>query len=196
MINIIVPTINTDYDKMQIEDKLKNPCNIIISQSNGSASQNRNAGLNSATGKYIIMVDDDIAGFYFGWESDLIAPVMRDKYLIVSARLLNRDGSFAEMQRFERGNDESDIVYTAGTPAHIFPSAAIAFYDNGIRFDENYERGGWEDTDFFFQSKKIGCEFAINNRCKLIHKNENKWNVGDTNEKNRKYFYRKWYGIK
>ena len=55
--------------------------NYIPTGFNASASVNRNYGLMKAfetINEYIIMIDDDIGGFYTGWQHDLVEPLKTD----------------------------------------------------------------------------------------------------------------------
>jgi GT2 family glycosyltransferase len=161
---------------------------IPISGPGRSAAQNRNAGLDQAKRLIVIMLDDDMTGFTTAWNERLIKPL--DKYPnlgIVSARLMNKDGSVGYMN--SRNFDlKPDIVHVK-----VVPTACIAFQRVGEYFDERYEGSGFEDTDFCLAMKKRGYQIAINNRVKLVHLHEQK------NQKphwghNRSIFNEKWGG--
>jgi len=159
-----------------------------------SASINRNFGMYQATGQIIIMIDDDIGGFYPGWHTDLVKPLIDGPDVrIVSARLLTPAGDLSPMMGCTY--DLSKPVDFA-SPAIL--SAAIAFRRadvQDIKFDEAYIGSGFEDTDFCFQlRKKFGdehCYFAVNNQCRLVHHHEMK-NQAPHYQKNKLYFASKW----
>lgn len=175
MISICLPTYKSQVIKpIGISDDSE----LIISSQEGSAAYNRNWCLDRAKGDIIIMIDDDITGFYPGWDKDLIKPLEDNSVSIVSARLINPNGTNAP------------LMYE-GTPYNIVPSAAIAFRKTGIRFDEQFI-GGFEDTDFCKQLEQAFPQKhkVINKNCRLIHLGEKKRQekMGEA----RKKFVEKW----
>jgi hypothetical protein len=124
-------------------------------------------------------MDDDITGFYEGWEQDLIKPLEDNSISIVSARLVNEQGKNIPMM-FD------------GTKYNVVPTGCIAFRKTGIRFDENYKGYGYEDTDFCLQMQTVypNKKVLINDNCKLIHPTQDKG--FRSREENRKYFNNKW----
>lgn len=197
-VDIIIPTIRTvDQIRPQmenIENTIKIPHRIIATCFNGSAAVNRNIGLKYADTPFIVMLDDDITGFFHGWDVELLFPFCLDPQLhLISARLMNRDGNVGP--NCSNNYDMSkEYVYIPPKGDHVLPTAAIAFRNIGLSFDENFIGSGWEDNDFMFQylRKVPGCKFMINNNCKLIHLNEMKNQQGRYFAHNRNYFYRKW----
>lgn len=192
-VDIIIPTCQSalaiapqvcEIEGFSPNDKIIKTCEPV------SAAKNRNIGLNHATTDIVIMVDDDIFGFYEGWMNDLIRPLLDDKSIVyVSARLVHPDGSNAPMM-FQ---GESTGPYCDVPRA---PTAAIAFRNDGIRFDENFIGSGYEDDDFCIQIKERypSGRFIINNKCRLIHANEQKNQHGKYAEHNQAYFEKKWKG--
>jgi glycosyltransferase involved in cell wall biosynthesis len=194
MITICIPTYKTEQEtRKQIEDikssVSSSPVEIFASCQDGSAAHNRNYCLNKAKGEIIIMLDDDITGFFPGWDKILIKPLLEDNLVsIVSARLINKDGTPSDMmydnQKYEPGYYPS--------LCKIVPAACIALKKTSMRFDENFAGSGFEDTDF---CKQMAFAFPkkhtiINNDCKLIHVNERK--NQDSMRTNRRYFVSKW----
>lgn len=183
-----LPDIQTQYDN--ILATRKSTGNLIFTGLPASAAANRNAGLVKASTDIVIMLDDDMDGFYPDWDTQLIAPLLTDPTLkILSARLLKPDGTLGHTC-----SDNYDvtvpIVYLKNRRV---PTACIAFYNDGLRFDEGYVGSGFEDSDFCYQiiQKYPEGSAAINNGCRLIHINEAKnqtphWNT------NWSYFRRKW----
>ena len=161
---------------------------IIATCQDASAPINRNYGLDRVKTPYVIMIDDDISGFFDGWDKLLLEPLERD-VVMVSARLMKPEGGMGEMVG---GNydDSKDIVYASHR--HL-PSAVIAIKKEELRFNEDYRGGGFEDTDYCYQlrEKYFNCKFAICNKCKLIHKNEQKRQI-DNFGHNSKTFHKKW----
>lgn len=175
--------------------------NVVYSHDNKvCAAMNRNACLEIATKeynpKYIVMIDDDITGFFPGWSELLIKPLDDPDVLYVSARLMNEYDKPQLVMGFNKN------VNHALVPVSIAPSAAIAFRNDGIRFYEGYKGSGFEDTDFHFQLKeKYGYDkkVLVNNRVKLIHfhemKNQNGVGEGfNPFEENKTLFDERWPG--
>jgi MoaA/NifB/PqqE/SkfB family radical SAM enzyme len=166
------------------------PYNLVVVGKHQSAARNRNAGLARAKSPYVIMCDDDIAGLPYGWNRQLIYTLKENRELAaVSARLMRPDGSPGA----NTANDtclERPLV----SVAHI-PTACCIFRRTEVRFDERFERAGWEDTDYFMQLRKEhGGTVAISNLVKVVHLNEEKNGGGAGNERNRALFRAKWGG--
>jgi glycosyltransferase involved in cell wall biosynthesis len=169
---------------------------INYSASKLSAAINRNACIMFAKTKYIVMIDDDISGFFPGWSQLLVEPLKDPDILYVSARLLNEYGKPQMVMGYSKDLNHKHV------PVTIAPSAAIAFRNDGTRFCEEYKGSGFEDTDFHFQLKeKYGYDkkVIINNQVKLTHLHEmkNQNGVGEgfnPFEENKKIFDRRWPG--
>lgn len=190
MVDIIIPSIkdiNDIYPLLSEIAKTSPSCRVIPECNKASASINRNRGLNNAMSDIVIMVDDDISGFYSGWINDLIEPLSDNSIMFVSARLVTNDGKLATMVC-----PSSDIDSNVVDVAHV-PSAACAFRKTELRFCEEYLGSGFEDTHFILAMKKISIpqRVVINNKCKLIHANEQK-NQGVNFGHNSKVFSKYW----
>ncbi len=196
-IDIIIPTIksyNEIKDQIQeIEKHTKENHNIIATCQKVSASKNRNIGLKKAKSDIVIMLDDDIIGFFNKWINRLLYAFQDNDVYIASARLMKPNGNYAIMNGNTLENRQG-IFGISGGKDGCLPSAAIAFRKTNIRFDENYIGSGFEDTDFMYQyrQKFNPCKFVICNRCQLIHKHEKKNQGGDYFIHNRDYFCNKW----
>ena len=156
---------------------------------NSSAAVNRNHGMmRFEEAESFIMVDDDIAGFFPGWAEKLLEP-LTGHVGMVSARLMRPDWSPGIMMNYPV--NLSDELYEAGDK--ILPSAAIAFKNTGIFFDEKYVASGFEDTDYCFQlnQQNPATRYIIHNGVKLIHFNEQK-GQGEVWQANKAYFHEKW----
>lgn len=201
MITVAIPTLLT---KEQIQPRIEEirktfSGEIITSCIKQSASKNRNWCLDNATGGIIIMIDDDITGFYPDWTSDLISPLFKypNLYSMVSIRCLNKEKNLGAML----GDPNTTIVgdyqkalHTERTGLSIVCSAGIAFIKDDIRFDEGYKAANYEDSDFCmqFNQKYPNKSIIINNTCKLIHLNEQKKIENNCNQYNKDYFNKKW----
>ena len=204
-IDIIIPTLKplSSEVKSQIDEIEANtllPHKIIATCQPLSAAQNRNLGLDIAQSKIVIMLDDDITGFWKGWATELIKPLLEDKMIyVVSARALKPDltpGPMCGVVEGEFEVDEKGYIFISKRKDVVLPSMAIAFRNTDIRFDETYKGSGYEDTDYYFSlaKKYPNCKFVVNNNCKLVHLHEKK-NQDKNFIFNRDYFYKKW-GLK
>ncbi len=197
MVDIIIPTNKKKFQILSLIDELhkKTPkANLIPTCKNVSAAVNRNYGLMQSKSDIVIMVDDDVEGFFAGWEAQLIKPLINTDVAMVSARLLTNSGDLGQMV----GHNYDTSKPLVEVECRQLPTACIAFRNDGTRFDNNYIGSGFEDNDFCFQlinKYGKGAKFLINNEVSLIHRNEMK-NQGGINWKhNQSYFMNKW-GIK
>lgn len=194
--DVIIPTCKTPYEIAPIVCCVEGTaldCKVIATCHKESAAINRNRGLEAARTPIVIMIDDDIAGFYDGWAQDMIKPLEENPNIVmVSARLLGRDGLPGPMMF--SGDSRTDCL--ADIPR--CPTACIAFRNDGTRFDEEFIGSGFEDDDFCAQlaRKYPGGRFVINNRVKLIHVNEMKNQHGRYYEHNKKHFEKNWRTIR
>lgn len=202
---ILIPTCRTvDELAAMVRDITDTAfgCDVIVSGLRSSASVNRNHCLDRIDVRdkedvpietIAIMLDDDIEGFYPGWVGELIAPLADPSVVMVSARLLNPDGSIG--QTCSRCYDlEPETIEIKSNGEAILPTAAIAFRYLGIRFDESYIGSGYEDSDWCHQilQEYPESKFLQSNKCRLIHRNEMKNQSGDYWKHNVMYFWNKW----
>jgi len=193
--DIIIPTFKTPEEVSPLLCDVEGfswGCHVIATCMRGSAAMNRNAGLKLAKSDIVIMIDDDTAGYHEGWWEQLIRPLEEDQNIVmVSARLLRVDGSTGHMMFL--GNIAADYL----TEVPRCATACIAFRNDGLRFDEKFEGSGFEDDDFCAQQfrKYPNAKTVINNRCRIIHINEQKNQCGAIWEKNKEYFDKKWLTI-
>jgi GT2 family glycosyltransferase len=196
---ILIPTYKS-HEEIQpliaeIQSNSPDYCTIYASCQKVSAAVNRNLCLSQITvGDMVIMLDDDICGFYHGWVDDLVAPIHNDyEVIMVSARLLKQDGSFGPTCSGCLQSSPEDIVVPRNRLTTL-PTAAIAFIHYGYYFDENFRGSGWEDNDWCLKYRQ-GCasaKFIQTNRCKLIHLNQMKEQKGENWNWNRNYFRSQW----
>lgn len=206
MVTVCIPTLKRNDGQMEAllpyAYSMYGDVEIIVVRKNQSAAKNRNACINKATKEVIIMIDDDVIGFYDGWIDDLIHPLVisGDAYSIVSARHVGTRGNLQPMlgdcsSREIKGNYQK-ALHTKKTGLQMVGSACIAFKkEDGVRFDEEYIGAVFEDSDFCMEYRKQypKKDIILNNLCKVIHLNEAK--RGDNNNciaLNRKYFNKKW----
>lgn len=167
---------------------------VIVSGLPASASINRNYCLSLVNeGDVAVMLDDDIEGFYHGWLDDLTRPLADESVVMVSARLLNPDGSFAQTcsRCYDREPEQIEITSNG---VCVLPTAAIAFRYRGFKFDEHFLGSGFEDNDWCFQylAADPAAKFVQSNRCRLVHRNEMKNQKGKFWKHNMAYFFTKW----
>jgi hypothetical protein len=196
MIDVLIPTMR---HRDQLADMLAAidrtsvlGAFTIVSGLSASAAVNRNLCLSLMTSPVGIMLDDDIAGFYRGWDMDLIAPLRDESVAVVTARLMRPDGRVA--QTCSRCYDlQPDLIEIQPARECVLPTAAIAFRNRGILFDEGFLGSGFEDGDWCFEYRRQfpQCRFLQSNTCRLVHLNEMKEQRKHWNH-NKAYFETKW----
>ena len=184
MYDIIIPSCKSYEDVNILASLIKqydpdgNEYNYIPTGFSTSASVNRNYGLLQSfktDNEIIIMIDDDIGGFFPGWQDVLCDPFKEDpNILICSARLITPDGMLSPMMGADFRIDKP-----ISSVDKAILSAAIAFRKKdviGLTFCMNMIGSGWEDTLFCrMLTKKIPeGRFVVVNTCQLIHYHEMK----------------------
>ena len=194
MIDIIIPT-NKELKKLKkqisnIESTVNGDYKVLPTCFKASAATNRNYGLNQAKSEIVIMLDDDIKGFFHNWANLLIESLQDPDVVMVSARLMHNENKAGLMMNI-KPDLSKDVVEVKD---RMLPSACIAFRNDGTRFDEAYIGAGYEDTDFCMQlnEKYPNGKYMIDNRVKLIHKNEMKNQLNGQLMRNKYYFFDKW----
>lgn len=195
---ILIPSCKSNDDLLVMLGRILDTTSgieVVMSCQKASASVNRNRCLDYVVdGEVAIMLDDDIEGFYPGWLEDLVNPFHDPAVIMVSARLLNADGSFAQTcsRCYEPEPEEIEIKSNG---VCVLPTAAIAFrHRRGHQFDENFLGSGFEDNDWCHQylAADPTAKFIQSNRCRLIHRNEMKQQHGRNWKHNQAYFWHKW----
>ncbi len=220
VVDIVIPTFLDKNDPQvlklaaEIEATVTLHKRLIITGQPVSAAKNRNYGLKFCADAplwncadhnimlnqlrqrpLVIMVDDDMTGFFPGWDALLIQPLLDDPAgLCVSARLMNDKGQVGPSCM---GNDSliPPIIEIQNRRIRCMPTASIAHRNVGIRFDENYIGSGFEDNDFMNQMSEavpVG-KYFINNNVRLIHMNQMKAQYENNYfQINGTYFRKKW----
>lgn len=167
---------------------------IVASCLPESAAVNRNFCLSHVSvGEIAVMIDDDIEGFYPGWVDDLTKPLADESVVMVSARLMNPDGTIGPTcSRCYDLEPEEIEIHSNGVC--VLPTAAIAFRHLGYSFDESFVGSGFEDNDWCLQYLKSDqcARFIQSNKCRLIHLNLMRNQKGKFWKQNEFYFYNKW----
>jgi glycosyltransferase involved in cell wall biosynthesis len=179
----------------EIEANTPEPRRLIFTcQIGQSASVNRNYGLEQSTSDIAVMMDDDIAGFYPGWLTHLVSPLLLDpRIIIASIRCLDKEGNLGQMMGLAGIPDDREVhdVQPCGFRGYRrVPTACIAIRKNAVRFDEGFIGSGYEDTTYMNYVDIIypGRRFVINNRCQLIHLNTEQNQGGKFWEHNKRYY--------
>ena len=188
-VSIVIPTIKTEEEIAPLISEIKNTVvhklNLIIVSGKRSAAANRNIGLEKVKGKFVIMCDDDIEQFPYGWDSDLIDALEHTGGSMVGPRLLNPDGSLqrTNYRNYDLSKDFIEVRRMIG--------ALNITRKSKLRYDENYLWWGREDTDF---CKQLGGKFFVVNTIKIVHRNEHKNPYGSKEQEteNFAYFIKKW----
>ena len=209
MTDILIPT-NKPYNKIArqikaIDESVSGEYTINPTCFNASSPVNRNYSLIHATSDIVIMIDDDIWGFFPGWADKLIEPFSDLNVVMVSARLMKTKTAYGVMMDIPL--DLTNTLYevpkfynikdkNTGNTVSVkgVPSACIAFRNDGIRYDENYVGAGFEDTHMCLElcCKYPNGKFLIHNEVKLLHKNEMKNQLNGQLIRNQQYFMNYW----
>lgn len=201
MIDIVIPTCKLKETVIQqIEEIEKNTLEehrIVASCIFASAAINRNYVHAKTTEEFVIMLDDDMTGFYPGWELDMILPLKENKDIYFSsARLLKPDRTLGFMMTSKR-NTLEDLEEVPRIPTACFAyrrkemDELIGFHnETSLPFDIMFKGSGWEDNGVCYDLKKRfpKAKIVINNNCQLIHINEEKEQKKYL-AKNKEYFF-------
>lgn len=193
---ILIPSCKTVAELATLYEAIADTApfaRIVTSCTKASAAVNRNICLDAVElGETAIFIDDDISGFYEGWTADLLLPLVDPDVVMVSARLMNVDGTPASTctDNYDLTPDEIEI-FSNGTA--ILPSAAIGFRHTGVRFDENLRGSGFDDSLWCHEilDANPNARFIQSNKCRLIHANEMKHQKGANWRHNYSYFKKK-----
>jgi len=183
-VSIIIPTLKAESELVELISQIKSTVihelDLIVISGDRCEAKNRNIGLDKAKGEFIIMCDDDVEGFYYGWDRDLIDVLKRTEASMVGARLLNPDGTLqrTNYKNFDLSKDFVEVK--------TMITACCVFGNTELRFDENYKGSGYDDTDF---CRQLGGKFFVANKVKVVHRNECK---NQFNKQNKHYFRNKW----
>lgn len=200
--DVIIPTCKS-YGEIieQIADmKAYSPSlNVIYTCLNKSAAENRNICHSQTKSDIVISLDDDVTGFYQGWEKDLIRPLLiNPKIRFCSARLMKPDGKTINFMMTSKMNCNAPLEIVPRCPTSAFAyrrsefDSLIGYWNkDSMPFDINFKGSGWEDNSICHDLRKKfpNCMIIVNNCCKLIHINEEKNQKKYFNE-NKEYFYR------
>jgi len=194
-VSIVVPTYRSfgQVESMirSMEKTAYSVGEIVVTCTAGSAAVNRNFGLAHSRYGIVIMVDDDMDGFFPGWDTVLLDPLIKDPEIVmISARLIRPNGKLG----CTMGDNYDVSCDLALCTNQQVPTACVAFKKNGLHFDEGYIGSGFEDTDYCRQISKRYPQgkFVINNKCRLVHINEMKNQQGRYWEANKAFFLKKW----
>jgi glycosyltransferase involved in cell wall biosynthesis len=204
-VTIAIPTLKSEKEiRKQIDEIHTNPpsCDyeVIASCIKQSAAKNRNWCIDNADGDIVIMIDDDITGFYPGWADVLIDGLfLNPDFSVVSARPLKEDGALAptlgDCGNAVKVDEFQKCIHTEKTGLNVCCSSSISFWKNQcVRFDENYKAAVWEDFDWCLEMKKKypDKDIVFANQCNPVHLNAMQGRTGADIEWNYKYCCEKW----
>jgi len=211
-ISILIPTIKPESEIQNQVDAIHESMKgcpaeyeVIVQSAMLSAAINRNKLLEKSTGNYIIFVDDDIENYLKGWALELVKP-LNDTIRIISAKLMNADGTPGTMISFRKKIDNSNVWLSDDC---LLPTACMAMkretwmavrdsviVPENIPFDENYIRANAEDSDICMAVKKVfpDMKVAVNNLVKVTHRNNEVWRTDNPEDwkQNHRLFRKKW----
>lgn len=220
-IPVIIPSI-LPLDQLaklgqEIESTAGWPHKRIFCCSSGSASANRNCGLDCAgDAEMVVMLDDDVMPMNHGWLRILVEALSRPEVVMVSAQLykphegythgdspnnphipepsFGHNLAFAYMTGLQDwGGVPKDTGETI-VPTKRLLTACVAFKPSGCRFDEGYIGSGFEDVDYCNQLAAARPDglFLVCHDSQVVHFNEQREQRGDIWEKNKALYERKW----
>ena len=153
---IIVDDGSTDARTLQVLDDLHTRGYAVMRQPNRGVSAARNAGIRSATGRYILPVDSDNR--------------IRRPYLVDAVRLLDADKSVgvvygdAEYCGDRRGRWRVDEFSLVRLIIHNYIDSCALFrremWDELGGYDERMPYFGWEDWDLWLRAALKGWRFV------------------------------------
>lgn len=192
---ILIPTCQSGSTVAPLasEIRVNTPgADVFASCLDASASVNRNACLDRLkVGEVAVMVDDDVRAFYRGWLDDLLVGLGIPNAVMVSARLLNPDGT-AGPTCSGCMEDTPDEIVVPWRGHCVLPTAAIAFVHRGHYFNEGFRGSGWEDN--LWCAKYLHADpqarFVQSNRCRLVHENLMRGQKGENWQHNKQHFFR------
>lgn len=188
-IDILIPTCKDKHSEeiqsltSEIQKNTLEDHRIILSGFQVSAALNRNFLHKHAESKIVVMMDDDVKGFYPGWIQDLVVPLDSPEIKLSSARYLKPDGITPAHMMSGNYDMDTPLIQVKKCPTACFAyrkddlDALKGFHNQKCKpFDERFKGSGWEDDALCYDMTKKypGCRFVITNRCKLIHLNEMK----------------------
>jgi glycosyltransferase involved in cell wall biosynthesis len=202
MIDVVIPTMRRAADLALLLDQIRQtagyPCRVIVTGTNASAAVNRNLGLSQTNGDRVVMVDDDIefTADSTGWLRVLADALNRPEVVMVSAQLLNPNGSYAYMTGLQDCGLEPRSSGETVVPSKRLLTACCAFKPHGLRFDEAYIGSGFEDCDYSNQLAAIRPDgvFLVCHDARAIHRNEAKNQRGSYWDRNKARYLAKWGG--
>jgi len=186
-VSIIIPTLKAEKELSKLVDEIRATVyynlDLIIVSSLQSSAANRNTGLNKAKGDFIIMCDDDTEKYPQNWDKDLIDALNKTGASVVSARLLNLNGTLhaCNHRNYDISKDFVEV--------HTIPPPCCVFRKTSLRFDEGFIGGSFEDTDFF---RRMDGKCFIANTVRVVHRQEG---IYTTVKQNRAYYNKKWRNI-
>lgn len=199
MIDVVIPTCKP-YEQVkslvaEVEATAGCPVNIIPTCQDASASFNRNLGLERANSDPIVMIDDDITHFPFGWVQRM-AEVMEfhQDCVMLTAELLDRyykPGLMMGVSHLERAPGGGCVE---AVESRRLITACCAIRPNGITFDTRYQGSGFEDDDYSMQLREhygVDGVWMIDHDTVVVHKNEMKFQR-EHFEENKRKFNEKW----
>lgn len=185
---IVIPTCKKHDGVVRqleaIKDNTPEDHYILATCTPESAAENRNLAHSMASADIVVSLDDDVKGFYLGWLTDIVGPLLEDeKIRFASARFMKPDGKSPAhmMTSIYDMTKKYEEVLRCPTSAYAYRKADFdalkGFWNETSQpFDTIFTGSGCEDDAICHDLKKkfSDTRIVINNDCKLIHLNEMK----------------------
>jgi N-acetylglucosaminyl-diphospho-decaprenol L-rhamnosyltransferase len=191
---IVVDNGSKEKETIDYLDSLD--CKLIRNKENKGCAGAWNQGINASSGEYVCIINNDILvpenwllnlkKIYEKNNYVLISPSMREGELTYDLEEYNKEFSTLLSNRFFKGEYRGVCLF-----------ASLDFFKSIGGFDENFEKGKFEDEDLFMRIKKIGMNTAVTTSVLVHHYgsktiNKVKSENNGFEDKNRIYFRNKW----
>lgn len=151
---IIVNDGSTDKTLKILNKEYKNDNILIIDKENGGLSSARNAGIDKATGKYIIFLDSDD-----WWEEDLL------KQLNIAIKKSNSDVVGFKLQKYYEKENKYEINNLPTFSSINGVLALNRLINSNLTFETAvcyaYKSKYWHKNKFRFSEKKLHEDFGL-----------------------------------
>lgn len=134
---------------------------IIVAPRQMSAASNSNNLMSLANNDTVILMDEDLEFIDHGWDIEMINTLNReDKWGVVAPQILDRNGR-------KIGPKHIEGQITVG--GEMWGAILCFNKQDGVRYDENYIKTIFDDTDFLYQYLKSGRLLVSNGSVKVKH---------------------------
>lgn len=157
---------------------------LTIMPNKVSAAINSNRLINNSKSKYIILMDDDLQFPCIGWDVKLLETLKKYDPCVVAPRLFDN--------KYNVLNPQSKINKDRIAVGIKVSGGLLVFKDIGLRYDENYIRTQYDDTDILYQFMSKGYRILVDGRVDVLHMGNATPCSTPWARQNYEYFRKKW----